>query len=326
MKIQAPYKMGTLSRLTGLSPILLRAWERRYGLLQPERGTGGHRLYTDGDLAVLQKTRKLLDAGRSIGEIAALGREAILSDSPGTIWSAGPAGNIDAADRLKDRYRAGMIEAAAILDEDALKRELDAAAATLSIPMLIEGVIEPAAREIGDLWQSGKCTVASEHLASIVFVHRLRKIIDAAESLWDQNSPLVIAACLPGEEHHLGLLIVSYFLNCHGVRVLCLGASLPFKDLVQASGASRPRAVLLSVTRPQTFRKERGQIRSLLNEIDGNARVYLGGAGAPEKDAVLERAGLQISPSTEPARAAAGRIAQDLGATQAPKARKRLAR
>ena len=74
--------MGTLARMTGLPPVLLRAWERRYGLLAPERTDGGHRMYTEDDVRVLRRVRELLDQDRSIGEVAALGRRALLSASP----------------------------------------------------------------------------------------------------------------------------------------------------------------------------------------------------------------------------------------------------
>ena len=312
MTFRAPYKVGSLSRITGLSPVLLRAWERRYGLLHPERGPGGQRLYTDRDRAVLQKTQELLTTGRSIGEIAALGREALLSGTPNPLWASGPSEPTETTFNPTHRYRAGIVKAALNLDEEGLKKELDKAAASLSLPVLIEGVIEAAAREIGDLWQAGKCTVASEHLASIIFVHRLRKLIDSAESLQDLKSPLVIAACLPGEEHQLGLLILSYFLNCQGVRVLYLGTSLPLADLVHACHASRPLAVLLSVTRAQMFRKNREEIRNLPKLFGRDVNFYLGGAGAPDGDFELEEAGIKVSPRTESASRAANRIAQEL--------------
>ena len=75
------YKIGTLAKRTGFSHAVLRAWERRFGLLEPERGEGGHRLYTDDDLRVLQRVRMLIDEGRSIGEIARPGRNGLLAQS-----------------------------------------------------------------------------------------------------------------------------------------------------------------------------------------------------------------------------------------------------
>ena len=84
------YKMGTIAELSGFSPELLRAWERRHALLEPERTEGGHRLYTDDDLRVLRRVKSLLDQGRSIGEVAQRGRAALLAESP--LASAMPDG------------------------------------------------------------------------------------------------------------------------------------------------------------------------------------------------------------------------------------------
>lgn len=75
------YKMGTISELTGFKPELLRAWERRYKLLEPVRTEGGHRLYTDDDLLVLRHVRQAVDAGRSIGELAGGGRASLLAEA-----------------------------------------------------------------------------------------------------------------------------------------------------------------------------------------------------------------------------------------------------
>src|SRR5262249_55017864 len=99
------YKMRTIARLTGFSPELLRAWERRHALLSPERGAGGHPPYTPGHLAVLREVRALVDAGRAIGEIAALGRDALLaagaaregSRLPAIAAPAAPAATLDFA-------------------------------------------------------------------------------------------------------------------------------------------------------------------------------------------------------------------------------------
>ncbi len=80
---EGPYKMGTIARLSGFSPELLRAWERRYGLLDPSRGSGGQRLYGDDDLRVLERVRALLSEGRSIGEVAQVGRARLLQSTNG---------------------------------------------------------------------------------------------------------------------------------------------------------------------------------------------------------------------------------------------------
>jgi DNA-binding transcriptional MerR regulator/methylmalonyl-CoA mutase cobalamin-binding subunit len=311
MNAQGPYKMGTITGMTGLSSSLLRAWERRYGLLRPKRGRGGHRLYTDDDLRVLETIQLLIAEGRSIGEIAALGREAILDRSTSTRGREDSGPEPAGPDRL-ERLRDEVVQAALDLDSDRLNQVLDRVATTVSFATLIERVIEPSAREIGDLWESGECSVASEHLASSIFVYRLRRLIESAESFPGRNARFAIAACLPGEEHQLGLLVVSYFLNRNGVRVLYLGASLPFDDLRHACWASRPQAVLLSVTRKATFRRHREGILTLTGDINHSTRLYMGGTGAPECDEELQSVGVVLVPSVESPQDAARRIAGEL--------------
>jgi MerR family transcriptional regulator, light-induced transcriptional regulator len=302
------FKMGTICRMTGLSPVLLRAWERRYGILQPARGPGGHRLYTSDDLRVLRQAQSWIRSGRSIGEVAAMGREALLrSEAAGLPTSPNQ-------DILGEQLRR-LVHAALDLDAGALNQTLDQVAATVSTEQLFEAVIVPAAREIGDLWESGKCSVASEHLASSIFAHRLRKLLESAGAGPNRNLPVALAACLPEEDHQLGLLMISYFLQRNGVRVLCLGARLPLEDLRHAFRSTGPDAVLLSVTRTATFRKYRPVIGEVIEELDSGSRFYLGGAGAPESDPELEATGLRLTPHTESAADAAVRISGELART-----------
>lgn len=296
--------MGTICRMTGLSPVLLRAWERRYDILEPARGPGGHRLYTEDDLRVLRRVQALIRSGRSIGEVAALGREALLTGEEEAAPEVRPEG--------LERHLRSVVRAALDLDEESLNRALDAVAAAVSTERLIEAMIEPAAREIGALWESGRCSVASEHLASSVFAHRLRKLIESAAIASNGSSPVALAACLPEEDHQLGLMMICYFLQRHGVRVLYLGARLPFEDLRHAFRATHPDAVLLSVTRSATYRHHRQAIREAVGELDGGARFYLGGAGAPASDPELEAVGLRLAPPSETASHSALRISEDL--------------
>ena len=326
---QGPYKMGTIVRLTGLSPVLLRAWERRHALLSPLRGAGGQRLYTAEDLGVLRRTQELLKEGRSIGEVAALGRDALLG-LPATIRIEEPSSaklkvRADSGGAILESLRDEIIRAAVALDAAAIHRALDQAAATVSFPVVIEGVIEPAARQIGDLWQAGKCTVASEHLATSIFVHRVRRVLDSAEWIAGEKSEAVVAACIPGEEHELGLLILACFLNRKGVRVLFLGANLPFADLRRACAVRRPRAVLLSVTLQENFQRERLAIRELLRTASPGIRFYIGGSGVPAGDRSLEAAGLRLGSTGSSAQETAERIAEDLGQAKRKSVRRRRA-
>ena len=267
------YKMGTIARMTGLSPALLRAWERRYDLLEPDRTGGGHRLYTDEDLEILRHVKKQVDAGRAIGEVAAPGREVILEtirrEDQGR---AGGRVGRRAGDRPGQRIRPpleaetdlegvleGIVAAAVDLDRDRLEEGLDRAFAMVSPPYVVSHVLEPAARRIGDLWMEGRCSVAGEHMASSAFVLRLQKLLEASNRSLGEEAPGVITASFPDELHEIGALVVAYELTLHGIRVIHLGPALPFGDLEAALDRLRPLGVYLSVTRRSLYEAHRAR-------------------------------------------------------------------
>ncbi len=268
--MNGPYKIGTLARLTGFSPGLLRAWERRFGLLEPERGDGGQRVYSDADLVLLRRVRTLLDGGRAIGEIALLDRATLRSSAV----APAPEGAAGAAP-----LRQQIVAAAVGLDARGVSAALDAAFATMAADHVVATVIEPAAIAIGDLWKAGQCSVASEHLASDQFLQRLGRLLETAQPP-DADAPRVVAACFPDEEHQLGLRIVAWHLARRGMRVMYLGSSMPLKDLAGACRASRPKAVLLSVTRPTLFRRHLPAVDKWLPAAVVD-RLYVGGQGVP---------------------------------------------
>lgn len=187
MNEHGPYKMRTIARLTDFSPALLRAWERRHELLRPMRGPGGHRLYTEDDLRVLTRVKELIQSGRSIGEIARVGRDTLLSQSVARPKPQAPRPTLEREQpspemRVElDEQRRRVVQAALKMDSGELNRALDEAFSRVSPDIVIFEIIQPCCREIGDLWAAGTCSVASEHLASGIFVHRLRKLVESAE-------------------------------------------------------------------------------------------------------------------------------------------------
>lgn len=300
---KGPFKMRTIARLTEFSPELLRAWERRHGLLHPLRGPGGHRLYTEEDLAVLRRVRTLISEGRSIGEIASFGREALLNapqEERASAQSAAPApiyvgADLETRSNELERGTQAIVDAAIAMDSSVINQVLDDAFASTSPEHVIAGLILPAAKQIGDLWMAGRCSVASEHLASGIFVHRLRKMVETAEPTSSEWRP-VIVACFPDEYHQLGALIAAYWLCRNGLRVSFLGAALPFDDLRSAWQVLEPSATLLSVTRRAVYDLHRLSFRKLLAELPPGMPLFVGGQGAPAEDPGAERMGAHIFP------------------------------
>lgn len=298
---QGIYKMGTIARRSGFSPALLRAWEARHGLLVPERGAGGHRAYTEDDLRVLRRVRVLLDEGRAIGEVALLGRAALLAGglpeengAPAPIAAArdspAPAGLAT--------LREAVVRAAVALDSSSLEAALDEAFARVSPDAAIRDVVEPAARDLGNLWAAGRCSVAVEHLASAAFSRRIDGLRGLASA--SPSAPPVVCACFPDEDHALGALVVAFQMGRAGVRAIYLGARLPFEDLERAFEDARPVAAFLSVTRVALFDAHRPRLFELLGRWSGLVRIFIGGQGAPEKDEAVTRAGATLWPRSRP--------------------------
>jgi methanogenic corrinoid protein MtbC1 len=197
------------------------------------------------------------------------------------------------------RLREAIVGATGTMDERALDAALDATFAALSPEAAMDDILVPAAREIGDLWAAGRLSVAAEHLASARVAHRLHRLVDAAR-IAAPDAPRAICACFPDEEHEVGALVVAYHLSRAGWRTTWLGARLPFEDLERACALVSPGAAFLSVTREALYQTWRPALLDLLGRLGGRVRVYVGGAGAPETDAALTRAGARLWPQSRP--------------------------
>ena len=311
MRSRGLYKMRTVSGLTGFSPTRLRVWEQRYKILTPTRLSGGHRLYTEEDLQALRMVHALLQNGRSIGEIARLGRKALLSQPasavaavppaspaidpssfhPSAVFPNGPQSLALPLHHELARCCTTIVEAAGQMDGAALERALDCAFAMVSPDLVITQVIEPAACLIGEHWKAHSCSIGGEHLASSIFLYRLRKLIEMTSTTARADAPLVVCACFPGEQHELGLLVCTYHLARRGLRVAYLGPSLPLADLGHACTALGPAAVYLSVTQASVLRTQKAGLLSLLKRHGARILFFIGGQGVTTEDSDLKNGG-----------------------------------
>lgn len=296
---QGLYKVSTVCEQTGFTPGLLRMWERRHeGLLDPQRTDGGHRLYTPDDLRVLLRVRQLLNEGRSIGEVAALGRTALLG-------AAGPAPAEPAAavtdEARLEAWGRELIAAAVAMNEPRLVGVLDQVFAHLSPPVAIERVLQPALYRLGEEWAAGRASVAAEHLASAAVVGRLMRLVEAAQPPPGNGAQMAIAACLPDEQHEIGALVVAYALARLHHRVAYLGASMPLVDLESSCQALRPALLCLSVSRPALLATHEPGLVAMASRLKGT-RILIGGRGVELPQPALEAVGVElITPDRPPA-------------------------
>ena len=306
--------MASVIRMTGFTPALLRAWEKRYDVLHPARALSGHRLYTEDDLKILFRIKSLITQGRSIGEIALFGRENLLDEFPARGMSgkesrwvgklakpwliegeaeSPPQGNSTVLNEQLEKCSNDIVQAAVAIDSVALEAALNQAFGLVPPDVVIREVLEPSATKIGELWAKGTCSVAGEHLASGIFIHHLQKLIESSRPQ-GRSAPPAICACFPDEQHQIGTLVLAYYLCLHGISVSYLGASLPFEELEHACKLVAPRAVYLSVTRPVVFLTHRPRLLEMLARLNGKLDIYIGGGGITAKDPELEQLGAKV--------------------------------
>lgn len=259
MEAQELLRIGELSRRSGVSPELLRAWERRYGLLQPTRSAGGLRLYSSDDLERVQAMQHHLGRGLAAAEAAALAGEppADAAPEPATVATA------------KRELEAAL----AAFDEAAAHAVFDSLLATATLDTLITEVVVPYLRELGERWERGDASVAEEHFASSVLRGRLLGLARG----WGRGlGPRVVLACAPGELHDLGLIAFGLALRGRSWRVVYLGTDTPLASVADAADAADAAFVVVSAVDGKRFRAHRDGLR----ELAAAHRLCLGGAGA----------------------------------------------
>jgi methanogenic corrinoid protein MtbC1 len=256
-------RIGELSRRSGVSPELLRAWERRYRLLEPTRSAGGLRLYSPADVQRVQTMQHYLAEGLAAAEAAALATSPLVEEATASLAPAAARRELDAALSAFDEARAHGI--------------LDELLGATTLDSILSDVVVPYLHELGDRWERGEASVAQEHFATSVLRGRLLGLARG----WDRGlGPRVLLACAPGEWHDLGLLAFGLALRARGFRIFYLGADTPIDSVAGAAAAVKPDFVVVSAVTADPFRSVAAELR----ELGRRHRLCLGGAGAAEVD------------------------------------------
>ena len=257
-------RIGELSRRTGVAPELLRAWERRYGLLRPARSEGGFRLYSDADERRVELMRLHLRRGLAAAEAARLarGEEA----AAGQRADGSPELGAGAA-----RLRAALDG----FDEAQAQAALDDLFAAFTVEAVLGTVILPYLGELGERWSTGETTVAQEHFASNLIRGRLLGLGRG----WDAgDGPRAVLACAPGELHDLGLIAFALTLHRRGWRITYLGPDTPVESLADTAERLSPDLVVVSAT----AKRRLTPILDALAALGRKTRVAVAGAGASD--------------------------------------------
>jgi DNA-binding transcriptional MerR regulator len=267
----ARFRIGELSYRVGVSPDVLRAWERRYRLLRPSRSAGGYRLYTEHDewrvRLMQQKLWTGLSAAQAAQEVARMEPEGDLSED-----------SIETPHRLAQQLGASLES----FDEDVAHELLDRLFGLHGLERAIRDALMPYLRELGDRWARGQVTVAQEHFASRLIEGRLLSLARG----WNRGpGPRAVLACPSGEQHTLPLVCFGLVLRSRGWRNVYLGADTPPSTVHMAVDTVSADVVVLSAVSSDRF-------APIVKDLRGLARrcpLVLAGPGAsPDLAAELD--------------------------------------
>ena len=228
--INERFPIRTVSELTGVNSVTLRAWERRYGLIKPKRTPKGHRLYTRDDIRLIQEILERLATGASIGQIA---REILDNAVPDD-------GDLDAW--LK--YSRRMIDAIVNFDDKALDAVYNDAMSLYPVDVVTIRLILPLLKELGSRWEKQTGSVAEEHFFSVYLRNKLGARFHHQNM--KNTGPKLIVACLQGEHHEFGLLLFALMALGKGYQIILLGADLPTGDLHHVAARTDSEGIVLS--------------------------------------------------------------------------------
>jgi DNA-binding transcriptional MerR regulator/methylmalonyl-CoA mutase cobalamin-binding subunit len=278
------YTIKQASAMSGVGIPLLRAWERRYGVVRPARSASGYRLYDASDIERLRAMRILIGAGwapqqagsrirdLSDPEVAVLAGPPDATAPPRGSAPAAPASSTRAADLL-DR----LVAAARFIDADGLESTLDDAFGAGRFEVVADTVVLPALREIGRAWERGEVSVAGEHATSQAVLRRLAMAYEAAGGA-DTSQPILVGLG-PGTRHEFGAFAFATAARRAGLPIIYLGPDLPTEDWMSAVTERDARAVVLGIPRAADV----GRAVDVLKAIRGarpHTLVAVGGSAA----------------------------------------------
>lgn len=273
---QGLFPIGTVSSLTGVNAVTLRAWERRYGLIQPTRTDSGHRLYSEEDIERIKLILELLDEGIAISRVKDALRIARQKVEPDV-----------AAPTHWDAYQEEMLRGVNNFDEGILDSVYNDAMSLYPVDVVTKQLLLPLLDKLGRRWMHVSTGVAEEHFFSTFMRNKLGARFHHRNQ--QNTGPRLIAACLPGEHHEFGLLLFSLAAHARGYRIVLLGADMPLSQLAEVAHRSNSDGIVLS----GSVEVEPAQLQSELEQLIKNSGVpvWVGGKTSERLSKEIESSG-----------------------------------
>jgi len=269
------YTIKVLSERTGVRPVTLRAWERRYDLLEPERLDNNYRLYSDRDIQVIRWITHRLDDGLSIShavrEYKALRGESIWPEALPSVLPPEPSKKPGHPPAV---YAEKLFTALTSHDETEARKIVDAIQSMFDLKTIFFEIFSPCLYEIGEAWYRGEIRIATEHFAS-AFVRGILMRLLQAFPIYSQ-APSLLIGCAPEEFHEIASLMLAVLLRREGYLVEYLGADLPIDDLVAYAEDVSPDMIILSASFEHSARPL-VKMQAMLDALPGKPKLGFGG-------------------------------------------------
>lgn len=280
----AMYSIKAVSHATGLSIETLRAWERRYRIVEPQRDGNGRRAYRPEDVIRLRKLREATERGHPISRLARLGSadiERLLGQAAPRQGGSAPLQSIAAQ----------VLEAARDYRPADCDRLLATALALLPLSQVVHEVLTPLMREIGERWHRGELNIAQERMVSMALRKQLSSVLDTYGRI--ATGPLLVFATPSGERHELGILMGALLASARNARCHYLGPDLPVADLATFATRVRARAVVLSVLMQDSSVPQLAELAQFLPE---SIELWAGGGAVEQAPREALPARLRVLP------------------------------
>lgn len=283
------HPMRLVTVRTGLTPDLLRAWEKRYGAVTPVRSPGGQRLYSDADVERLALLARAIEGGRAIGQIAnlSLGELQVMVEKDARARE--PARASVVAAESWESLQAEALAAVNRFEPGELESTLRGAALRLGMDDMLDGVIGPLLLTIGTRWHAGLLSPAHEHVATDVIRRTLTWMMEKGAPL--PMAPTVVVGTPAGQTHELGAMLAAAAAASHGWRVVYLGANLPAIDIAAVANHTRATAVALSLVHPAGDPAIDVALRDLRAALPKGTAILAGGTAAASYAQALDNVG-----------------------------------
>lgn len=287
----AVFTIKAAANRSGLTPFVIRAWERRYDVVKPIRTASNQRRYTAAHVARLTKLRQIVDAGYRIGDIVTLSEDELddlLQHIQPTKSARATVFPTPAKTAFSNDYEGSMIPAESYIqralrcidemDATCLEAYLSRASISMSQVTFLEQVILPLAKEIGNRWHSGIIRISQEHMATWVIRTVLSGLLRSHRPTG--NSPQMVVTTPAGQRHEIGALAVALSSAHCGWNVTYLGPDLPAEEIAATALRLQAEAVALSIVYPADDPLLPGELQRLRNLLPSSVSILIGGAAA----------------------------------------------